>query len=154
VLKEEGLYERTRIYATDINATVLDKAKDAAFSIERMRDYTENYIRAGGARAFSEYYETQSNVARFDPSLSQNIVFAQHNLVSDKGFNEFHMIMCRNVLIYFDRPLQSHVHGLFHGSLVNFGVLALGHKESVKFSPYADAYAELDVTEKLYKKVD
>lgn len=154
LLAEEGLYTRTRIYATDINGVVLDRARDAAFPLDRMRDYTENYIRSGGTRAFSEYYTADRDVARFAPSLRENIIFAQHNLVSDKSFNEFHMIMCRNVLIYFDRPLQARVHDLFHKSLVSFGVLALGHKESVKFSPLAESYSELDAAEKLYKRVD
>lgn len=154
LLKEEGLYDRTRIYATDINDVVLDKAKEAAFPLERMRDYTENYIKSGGSRAFSEYYIADGKIARLKEELGANIIFAQHNLVSDESFNEFQMIMCRNVLIYFDRPLQGHVHELFHSSLVAFGVLALGHKESVKFSPLADSYAELDEREKLYKRVD
>ncbi len=154
LLKEVGLYDRTRIYATDVNDVVLDRARAGAFAIERMRDYTENYIRAGGTRAFSEYYEADGKVARFKDSLTDNIIFAQHNLVSDQSFNEFHLIMCRNVLIYFDRPLQGHVHELFYNSLVNFGVLALGHKESVKFSAFADSYTELDGREKLYKRVN
>ena len=154
LLMEEGLYDRTRIYATDINDVVLDRAKDAAFPLDRMREYTENYIKSGGVRAFSEYYSADGTNVRLNDELRTNVVFAQHNLVSDKSFNEFHMIMCRNVLIYFDRPLQGHVHELFHSSLVNFGVLALGHKESVKFSAIAPSYAELDEHEKLYKKVD
>jgi len=153
LLKEMGVYDRTRVYATDINDVVLAKAREASFPLDRMRDYTENYIRAGGTRAFSEYYVAHQNQARFVEDLGTNIVFAQHNLVSDGAFNDFHLIICRNVLIYFDRPLQTRVHELFHKSLVNFGVLALGAKESVKFSPFEINYDELDAREKIFKKV-
>ena len=153
LLKEEGLLDRTRIYATDINDVVLERARQAAFPLDRMRDYTENYIKAGGTRAFSEYYVAETQTARFTEDLARNIVFAQHNLVSDQAFNDFHMIVCRNVLIYFDRDLQAHVHGLFYNSLVNFGVLALGAKESVKFNPFETFYQELDGKERIYKKV-
>ncbi len=153
LLREEGLYDRARIYATDINDVVLEKARVGAFPIDRMREYTENYIRAGGTRAFSEYYVAHQNMARFSESLGQNIVFAQHNLVSDHAFNDFQMIICRNVLIYFARDLQAQVHGLFYNSLVNFGILALGHKESVRFNEFEDRYSELDPKEKIFKKV-
>jgi chemotaxis protein methyltransferase CheR len=153
LLHEEGVYERTRIYATDINEAVLERAKAGVFSLEKMREYTENYIHAGGKAAFSEYYVAAYDGARFARSLVDNVVFAQHNLVSDRSFNEFNVIMCRNVMIYFDRSLQARVHRLFHESLARFGVLALGHKETIAFSPFADAYAELDPTERIYRKV-
>ena len=129
LLKEEGLYDRTRIYATDINETVLDRARAGVFPLDKMREYTQNYIKAGGQRAFSEYYLAKYDGAQFQRSLVDNVVFAQHNLVSDRSFNEFHVIVCRNVMIYFDRALQDKVHGLFYESLVTFGVLALGAKE-------------------------
>src|SRR5688500_11843212 len=103
LLQEEGLYERTRIYATDINDAVLERARAGAFPLDRMRDYTDNYIKAGGRRAFSEYYVARDRTADFRKELEGNMVFAQHNLVSDRAFNDFHMIICRNVLIYFDR---------------------------------------------------
>lgn len=154
VLEEEGLYERSRIYATDINDSVLERARSGAFPLDRMRDYTENYIRSGGTRAFSEYYEARSSSAFFSEALGRNIVFAQHNLVSDRAFNDFHMIVCRNVLIYFDRELQARVHGLFYNSLVPFGVLALGAKESVKFNPFEERYSDLDANEKIFKKAN
>jgi chemotaxis protein methyltransferase CheR len=153
LLHEEGVYERTRIYATDINEAVLERAKAGVFSLEKMREYTENYIRAGGTAAFSEYYVAAYDGAQFARSLVDNVVFAQHNLVSDRSFNEFNVIMCRNVMIYFDRSLQARVHRLFHESLARFGVLALGHKETIAFSPFADAYSELDPTERIYRKV-
>jgi chemotaxis protein methyltransferase CheR len=153
LLQEEGLYEKARIYATDINEVVLDQAREGVFALDKMRDYTQNYIRAGGSRAFSEYYVAHYDGARFDRSLVENVVFAPHNLASDRAFNEFNVVLCRNVMIYFDRALQNRVHDLFYESLAMFGVLGLGHKESIKFSSREDSYEELDEGEKLYKKV-
>ena len=153
LLEEEGLYDTTRIYATDINEAVLEQARAGVFPLDKMREYTQNYIRAGGKRAFSEYYVAAYDGAQFDRRLIRNVVFAQHNLVSDRSFNEFNVIVCRNVMIYFDRSLQDHVHKLFYDSLPTFGVLALGHKESLAFSPHADSYEELDAEEKLYRKI-
>jgi chemotaxis protein methyltransferase CheR len=153
LLEEEGVYGKARIYATDINEAVLDRARAGVFPLDKMQGYTENYIRGGGTRAFSEYYVAAYDGARFARSLTENVVFAQHNLVSDRSFNEFNLIMCRNVMIYFGKPLQDHVHRLFHESLAPFGVLALGHKESVAFSPLADRYEELDPGERLYRKM-
>ncbi|HKG94892.1 MAG TPA: protein-glutamate O-methyltransferase CheR [Gemmatimonadaceae bacterium] len=153
LLEEEGLYERTRIYATDINEVVLQKAKAGIFPIERMQEYTENYIRAGGKRSFSEYYVAKYDGALFRPALLKNVVFSQHNLVTDRSFAECHVILCRNVLIYFDRPLQERVHGLFYESLATFGVLGLGSKESLKFSKYEDCFEALSVANKIYRKV-
>ena len=153
LLREEGLADRTRIYATDINEGVLRQAKEGCFPLDRMQDFTRDYIRAGGAAAFSDYYKVVGEKVRFDPSLVDPVVFAQHNLVSDGRFNEFHLVVCRNVLIYFDRALQERVHGLFYDSLVRFGMLGLGHKESIRFTTHADDYAELDPYEKLYRRV-
>jgi chemotaxis protein methyltransferase CheR len=153
LLREEGLYDRARIYATDINDKVLERARAGEFPLEKMRDYTENYIRAGGTESFSSYYSAEGNVARFDSELMQQVVFAQHNLVSDAPFNEFNLIVCRNVMIYFGKALQDRVHGLFYDSLEPFGILALGHKESIKFSRHEDRYEALDAPEKLYRKM-
>jgi chemotaxis protein methyltransferase CheR len=153
LLDEEGVYERTRIYATDINESVLQRARAGVFPLDKMREYTENYIKAGGRRAFSEYYLAKYDGAQFQRSLVENVVFAQHNLVSDRSFNEFNVIVCRNVMIYFDRALQDRVHRLFYESLVTFGVLGLGAKESITFSPFEDRYEDLDANERLYKKV-
>ncbi len=153
LLLEEGVYERARIYATDINESVLDRARAGVFPLDKMREYTQNYIKAGGQRAFSEYYLAKYDGAQFQRSLVENVVFAQHNLVSDRSFNEFNVIVCRNVMIYFDRALQDRVHRLFYDSLAMFGVLALGAKESIKFSPFEDSYEDLDANERLYKKV-
>lgn len=153
LLEEEELYERTRIYATDINEAVLDRAREGVFPMTKMKEYTKNYIRAGGTRAFSDYYLSAYDGAAFDSALMRNVVFAQHNLVSDQSFNEFNVIACRNVMIYFDRALQSRVHELFYESLAGFGILALGHKESINFTPHASHYEELDAAERLYRKV-
>jgi chemotaxis protein methyltransferase CheR len=153
LLAEEDVYERTRIYATDINESVLDRARAGVFPLDKMREYTENYIKAGGQRSFSEYYLAKYDGAQFQRSLVENVVFAQHNLVSDRSFNEFNVVVCRNVMIYFDRALQDRVHRLFYESLTMFGVLALGAKESIKFSPFEDRFEDLDANERLYKKV-
>jgi len=153
LLEEEGLYDRARLYATDINDVVLQRARQGIFPLDRMQEYTDNYIRAGGTRSFSEYYTAKYDGALFSPSLTRNIVFSQHNLVTDRSFSEFHVIFCRNVLIYFDKTLQNRVHALFYDSLVMFGVLALGSKESLKFSQYEPCYEKLSANEKLYKKV-
>ena len=153
LLEEEGLYDRTRIYATDINEAVLDQARTGIFPLDRMQEYTENYLRSGGRQEFSRYYTSGYGNALFSPALRRNIVFSQHNLVTDRSFAEFHVIFCRNVLIYFDKQLQHHVHKLFYESLVMFGILALGSKESLKFSQYEPCYEQLVPSEKLYRKV-
>jgi chemotaxis protein methyltransferase CheR len=153
VLEEEGLLERTRLYATDINEAVLERARLGVFSLEKMQEYTQNYLQAGGARAFSEYYLASYDGAVFDRRLVEHAVFAQHNLVSDHGFNEFHAIICRNVMIYFDRSLQQRVFQLFHDSLVRFGVIGLGHRETIRNSGFEQHYEEVDGVEKLWKKV-
>jgi chemotaxis protein methyltransferase CheR len=153
LLQEVGLYDRARIYATDINDVVLQQARRGIFPLDRMQEYTENYIRAGGQHSFSEYYTAKYDGALFDQRLVRNVVFAQHNLVTDRSFSEFHVIFCRNVLIYFDKDLQNRVHTLFYESLVRLGVLCLGSKESLKFSKYEPCYDRLDPSEKIYRKV-
>jgi chemotaxis protein methyltransferase CheR len=153
VLHEEGLYEKTRLYATDINEHVLQSARKGVFPLDRMQQYTQNYIRGGGQGDFSSYYVAAYDNARFARSLTENVVFAPHNLAMDRSFNEFNAIVCRNVMIYFDKGLQDHVHGLFYESLATFGVLALGHKESIGFTRFADRYEEIDSDERIYRKV-
>ncbi len=153
LFEEEGLYDRARLYATDINDVVLQRAQQGIFPLDRMQEYTENYLKAGGKRSFSEYYTAKYDGALFSPSLTRNVVFSQHNLVTDRSFSEFHVIFCRNVLIYFDKTLQNEVHSLFYDSLVRFGILALGSKESLKFSRYEQCYEKVSSTEKLYRKV-
>jgi chemotaxis protein methyltransferase CheR len=153
LLEEESLYERARIYATDINEDVLGRARLGVFPLAKMQDYTRNYISAGGKRSFSDYYTSAYDGAAFDRSLMRNVVFAQHNLASDRSFNEFHVIVCRNVMIYFERGLQQRVFDLFDESLTRLGILALGHKESLRTSAHVDRYEELDGIERLYRKI-
>jgi chemotaxis protein methyltransferase CheR len=153
VLQEEGLYDRTRIYATDINEHVLQTARAGVFPLDRMKQYTQNYIRGGGTRDFSAYYTAAYESVVFSKSLTENVVFAQHNLAMDRSFNEFNVILCRNVMIYFDKELQDHVHGLFYDSLEMFGILALGHKESINFTRFAERYETLDAEERIYRKI-
>jgi chemotaxis protein methyltransferase CheR len=151
-LHEAGLLDRARIYATDMNEGALGQARTGAFSLERMQDYTENYVRAGGAHAFSEYYVARGASAIFDPELARNVVFAQHNLATDRSFNEFHLIICRNVMIYFGRELQRHVHELFLDSLVPLGLLGLGRKEAIQPPDVAARYEALEANEKLFRR--
>lgn len=153
LLKEEGLYEKTKIYATDINADILKVAKKGLFSLNNMKTYTSNYIAAGGKNAFSSYYEVTEKGVKFHPYLSKNIVFAQHNLVTDGSFNEFHVIICRNVLIYFNKTLQKKVHDLFYNSLNMFGFLGVGDKETIAYTPQSEKYIQVNKSEKLYKKI-
>jgi len=153
LLREEGLYDRSRIYATDINEVVLKRAKAGIFPLERMQEYTDNYMRAGGKRSFSEYYTAKYGGALFDQSLTKNVVFSQHNLVTDRSFSEFNVILCRNVLIYFDKTLQSKVHSLFYGSLAMFGVLVLGSKETPRFMAHEECYEQIAPPQKIFRKV-
>jgi chemotaxis protein methyltransferase CheR len=153
LLEEEGLYERTRIYATDINEVVLQTARHGIYPADRVQEYTHNYVLGGGTRAFSDYYTAKYDAALFSESLMRNVVYSQHNLVTDRSFSEFNVIMCRNVMIYFDRTLQERVHTLFYESLVPLGFLGLGSKESLKFSKYEACYEQIDKREKLYRRV-
>jgi chemotaxis protein methyltransferase CheR len=152
LLHEEGLYPRCRIYATDLNETVLQKARGGIFPLSAMKEYTRNYQRAGGSASFAEYYTADNENAIFRPSLRDNVIFAAHNLVGDASFNEFHAIFCRNVMIYFNRELQERVHRLFYESLLTFGYLGLGRSETIRFTPHAGAYEEISAREKLYRK--
>ncbi len=152
LLTEAGLYERSRIYATDMNASVVERAKTGIFPMEHMREYTANYLRAGGTSAFSDYYTANYDHAIFKASLRKNIVFAQHNLVSDGTFNEFNVVLCRNVLIYFGTDLQSRVYRLLHQSLRRFGILALGRGETLRHTVIENEYDEVDIQERLYRR--
>ena len=152
LLHEAGILEKTRIYATDINQVNLEKAKQGSFPLEKMKLYTTNYIQSGGEKAFSEYYSVKNDGACFSPFLKKNMVFFQHNLVTDQSFNEFHIIICRNVMIYFNKKLQNHVHQLLYESLFNSGFLGLGNREEIRFTNYAEHYEVLHSAEKLYRK--
>ncbi len=153
LLQEENLYDRCHIYATDLNDMVLQKAKAGKFPMELMRDFTRNYVRAGGKHSFSEYYVAKDDVAVFNPDLSENITFSRHNLATDTSFNEFNVIFCRNVLIYFNKKLQARVHNLIYESLAMSGLLALGRSEMLRFSPHEDDYVPFEAEEKLFHKV-
>jgi chemotaxis protein methyltransferase CheR len=153
LLKEERLYEKCRIYATDISAAVLRRAREGIFPLGSMRDYTNNYHQAGGISEFSDYYTAQYDSVMFSKGLKQNVVFSEHNLATDGSFNEFQVILCRNVMIYFNKDLQARVHNLLYDSLSMFGVFGLGNKESLKFTPRAERYEHLNQTDKLYRKV-
>jgi chemotaxis protein methyltransferase CheR len=151
-LQEEGLLERSIIYATDINPQSLDAARRGVFPLDRMRLYTENYQKAGGKRSFSDYYTAAYGGALFDRALIDNVTFADHSLATDSVFSETHLISCRNVMIYFNRRLQDRVLGLFHESLCHRGFLGLGSKESIEFSHYAQRFDVLARREKIYRK--
>lgn len=153
LLHEEGIYEKTKIYATDINPEVLKLAKSGVYPLDNMRKYTGNYIKSGGKKAFSDYYHAENNSVRFYPYLLKNVVFAQHNLVTDGSFNEFNVILCRNVLIYFNKSLQEKVHDLFYQSLVMFGIIGLGDKETISFTKVSDRFENISENQKLYKKI-
>ena len=152
LLQEEGLHERTMIYATDINPAVIDKARQGIFPIASVRQHTANYQTSGGKRAFSDYYTAAYNSARFDPELIRNVTFADHSLATDTVFSETHFITCRNVLIYFNRALQNRALGLFSESLCHRGFLGLGSKESLDFSAYADKFDPVAKRERIFRK--
>lgn len=152
LLREEGLLERTIIYATDINPTSLEKAKQGIYSLERMRAYTESYQRAGGQHSLSDYYTAAYGHAIFDSSLRENVTFADHSLATDSVFSETHLVSCRNVLIYFNKPLQDRAFGLFHESLCHRGFMLLGSKETLDFSAYSDRFETLTRPERIYRK--
>lgn len=152
MLREEGLLERSRIYATDINAKALDKARQGIFSLASIKGHTVNYQQAGGKLAFSDYYTAAYNAAIFDKSLRESITFADHSLATDSVFSETQFVLCRNVLIYFNRKLQDRALGLFHESLSHRGFLGLGSKESMDFSAYATRFEALDRLDRIFRK--
>lgn len=152
LLREEGLYEKARLYATDMNGALLERAKAGIFRLSAMKEYTANYLQAGGSRAFADYYVAKYDNALLAADLRTNIVWAQHNLVTDASFNEFHLILCRNVMIYFNKSLQARVHNLLYDSLADSGVLGLGSKESITFTPHETDYEVLDDRQKLYRR--
>jgi chemotaxis protein methyltransferase CheR len=152
LLKEAGILHKSLLYATDINPEVLDRMMRGFFPLSQMKQYSENYIASGGLEDFSRYYTANYESARFDPELAEKIIHSTHNLVSDRSFNEFHMIVCRNVLIYFDKDLQNRVFSVMDESLAPLGYLCLGSKETLKFSSIAKKYAQVK-NEKIWKKI-
>lgn len=152
LLHEEGLLDKSLIYATDINPESLEKAARGMFALDTMQAYTRNYQRAGGTAAFSDYYTAGYGAALFDKSLGQSMTFADHSLSTDSVFAETHLVSCRNVLIYFNRKLQDRALGLFHESLCHRGFLGLGSKESIEFSAWAGRFETLARPERLFRK--
>lgn len=150
---EAGLLQRTRIYATDINPVNLEKARKGIVPLDVMKDYTLNYIKSGGVNDFASYYTARYNNALINKELRKNIVFSQHNLVTDHGFNEFQLICCRNVMIYFNKDLQNRVINLFHDSLSNLGYLALGTKESLIFTNIKNEFEAIDHNQKIFRRI-
>ncbi|MFG6459489.1 CheR family methyltransferase [Roseateles sp. BYS96W] len=152
LLHEEGLLERSIIYATDINPAVLDRARQGIFPLSDLQQYTSNYQAAGGTSGFSDYYTAAYGAARFDPELRRRVTFADHSLATDHVFSETHLICCRNVLIYFNRQLQDRAIGLFAQSLCHRGFLGLGSKESLDFSEHGAAFEPVAARERLFRK--
>jgi len=153
LLKEANLYHKSLIYGTDINPSVLETARAGVFPLQQMKLYSENYMLSGGKQDFSDYYTANYDSVRFDKSLQEKLILSTHNLVSDSSFNSFQLIICRNVLIYFDKELQERVFNLFDGSLENLGYLALGSKETLRFSNLGKFYHQIE-DQKIWKKVD
>lgn len=154
LLKEEGLLERSLIYATDINQRALNSAAQGIFTVDDMQLYTRNYIGSGGTGEFSSYYKSNYGAVKFSEDLRQNIVFAPHNLAVDQSFNEFQLILCRNVLIYFEQELQDKVIDLFHESLCHFGFLGLGSRESLLFKSKRPQFTDVDKKQNIFMKID
>lgn len=152
LLKEANLLHKTLIYATDLNPSVLEKAKSGVFALSLMKLYSQNYLNAGGTKDFSNYYTANYGMAKLNDDLSEKVVFSTHNLVSDNSFNEFDLILCRNVLIYFDTNLQERVFNLFEESLSKLGYLALGSKETLRFSSVQKDFIQIG-KEKIWKRV-
>jgi len=152
ILLEEGLYDRTTIYATDFNQRALNIAKEGIYANSLMKEYSINYQLSGGKKSFSDYYTSNYDNAIMNQSLKKNIVWANHNLVTDAVFGEVHLILCRNVLIYFDSNLQNTVQKLFYDSLIEGGLLCLGSKEGLRFTDFFEKYTELDKKQKIFIK--
>ncbi len=153
LLHEEGLLDRTIIYATDINPEALEAAEAGAFSLDRLAQFSRNYLAAGGTASLSDYYSSGYGSVVFDRALKRNIVFADHSLATDTVFSEVHLVSCRNVLIYFQRALQDRAIGLFHEALVHKGFLGLGSKESLQFGEHASDFEACAREQRLYRKL-
>lgn len=152
LLKEEGIYDRSTIYATDFNQSALNRAKEGIIELGKLKEYTLNYQKSGGKETFSNYFTISNNLAMPVSNLKKNIVWANHNLVTDWVFSEVHLVICRNVLIYFNRNLQNKVLTLFDESLISGGILCLGAKESLRFTDIAPRYLEIDPKQRIFKK--
>lgn len=153
VLQEMGLLHKSLLYATDVNPDVVQRAQAGIFPIAGMKAYSENYIAAGGTGDFSGYYTAKYNNVKFNADLNKPMIFATHNLVSDRSFNEFQLILCRNVLIYFESNLQDRVFQLFDNSLEVLGFLALGSRETLRFASLHSNYKQVKGKEKIWRKI-
>jgi len=153
LLQEEGLLDRCQIYATDFNQKVLEIAREGVYHKDEIEQYERNYLLSGGKRKLSDYYQSMYGSVMFNKDLSSRIVFADHNLVTDSVFADVNLIMCRNVLIYFEKPLQENVVGLFYESLVPSGILCLGNKESLKFTRHEKLFEPIDEKQRIFKKL-
>jgi len=152
VLKEEGIYDRATIYATDFNDEALARAREGIYEIDKLKEATKNYQQTGGKAAFSEYYRAQYDAALMDAALKERMVFSNHNLASDNVFGEMHLVFCRNVLIYFNQDLHNRALGIFTKSLVHGGFLCLGTKEDLQFTDVKNRYEIVDQKARIYKK--
>jgi len=153
LLHEANLLHKSLLYATDINPAVLETVHKGIYSLAYMKQFSENYIQSGGKSDFSNYYTAKYNLAKINDFLKKKMIISTHNLVSDKSFNEFQLVLCRNVLIYFNKDLQDKVLNLFDNSLEKLGFLALGSKEQIKFSPLSKKFVQVDSTEKIWRKI-
>jgi chemotaxis protein methyltransferase CheR len=153
LLQEEDLYDHCRIYATDMNEDVLERARSGIYPLATMESHADDYLASGGIRSLEDYYTAKYDNAIVRSSLRERVLFAQHNLVTDGSFNEFNVILCRNVMIYFNKPLQDRVHQLIYNSLGQYGVLGLGQKESLRYSPCEERYSPLEEDERLYQRI-
>ncbi|WP_333863478.1 CheR family methyltransferase [Sphingobacterium sp.] len=152
LLKEANLHHKSLIYATDINPRVLEIARNGVYPLSQIKSFSENYIESGGKQDFSKYYTANYEWAKFNADLKQKMILSTHNLVSDTSFNSFQLILCRNVLIYFNKDLQERVFKLFDASLENLGYLALGSKETIRFSSIQHNFTAVG-DQKIWKKL-
>jgi chemotaxis protein methyltransferase CheR len=153
LLEEEGFYDRVQIYATDINQESLNIAEEGIYPVENIRKFTANYQKSGGKSSFSDYYHAKYEMGKMNESLKRNIVFSQHNLATDHAFGDMHIIICRNVLIYFDKQLQNHVYHLFNSSLITRGFLCIGSKESIEFSDIRHQFEAISAKWRIFRKL-
>lgn len=153
LLREAEFYHRTRLYATDASDAAIDRAKAGVFPADMLDEYSERYAEAGGGRLFSDYVDVVGNEAVFKAGLREQIVFAQHNLASDGSFNEFHLVVARNVVTHFNRTLAYRAHQVIFESLVRLGYLGLSSKETLRYTPHQRAYEEIENTERIYRRL-
>jgi chemotaxis protein methyltransferase CheR len=153
LLEEAKVLHKSLLYATDLNASVIENIRRGIFPLGQMKQYSENYILSGGKKDFSDYYTAKYDWAKFDERLTNKMIVSTHNLVSDRSFNEFQLIFCRNVLIYFDKELQDKAFTLFDDSLEKLGFLVLGSKENIRFSKISKKYEQIDLKEKIWRKM-